>query len=64
MFKIADHAITVANADAELKRYASLVIGLKNTEDSVVKYIQHLWSNRYGFKSDSDTKNILNLRLM
>ena len=38
MFKIADHAIAVANADIKLKRCAPLVIGL-NTEDSVVKYI-------------------------
>jgi hydroxymethylpyrimidine pyrophosphatase-like HAD family hydrolase len=53
MFKIANHAIAVANANAELKRYATLVIG-SNTEDSVVKYIHHDWSNRYAFKSDFD----------
>lgn len=45
MFKIAARAIAVANADAELKRYATLVIG-SNTEDSVVKYIHQDWSNR------------------
>ncbi|MDZ8078126.1 MAG: HAD family hydrolase [Nostoc sp. DcaGUA01] len=45
MFKIATHAIAVANANAELKRYATLVIG-SNTEDSVVKYIFQDWSNR------------------
>ncbi|MEH2291197.1 HAD family hydrolase [Nostoc sp.] len=42
MFKIAARAIAVANADAELKRYATLVIG-SNTEDSVVKYIHQDW---------------------
>ena len=43
MFKIANHAIAVANADAELKSYATLEIG-SNREDSVVKYIYHNWS--------------------
>ncbi|MEA5626839.1 HAD hydrolase family protein [Nostoc sp. UHCC 0251] len=43
MFKIANHAIAVANADAELKRYATLEIG-SNIEDSVVKYIHQDWS--------------------
>lgn len=43
MFKIADHAIAVANAVAEVKQYATLVIG-SNTEDSVVKYIHQDWS--------------------
>jgi len=38
MFKIATRAIAVANADPEVKRYATLVTG-SNTEDSVVKYI-------------------------
>lgn len=42
MFKIANRAIAVANADAKLKRYATLVIG-SNIEDSVVKYIHHDW---------------------
>lgn len=55
MFKIADHAIAVANADAELKRYSSLLIGL-NTEDSVVKYIRQDWSNKCAMKSDSDIR--------
>ncbi|MBE8966997.1 HAD family phosphatase [Nostocales cyanobacterium LEGE 12452] len=55
MFKIADRAIAVANADAELKRYSSLVIGL-NTEDSVVKYISQDWSNKCAIKSDSDIR--------
>ncbi|GAA6618262.1 HAD-IIB family hydrolase [Scytonema sp. NUACC26] len=45
MFKIADRAIAVANADAELKRYATLVIG-SNTEDSVVKYIHQDFCER------------------
>ncbi|MEH1858673.1 MAG: HAD family hydrolase [Nostoc sp.] len=49
MFKIANHAIAVANADAELKRYATLEIG-SNIEDSVVKYIHQDWSDRYAFK--------------
>ncbi|WP_138503985.1 HAD hydrolase family protein [Nostoc sp. PA-18-2419] len=40
MFKIATRAIAVANANVELKRYATLVIG-SNTENSVVKYIHH-----------------------
>ncbi len=53
MFKIADHAIAVANANAELQRYATLVIG-SNTEDSVVKYIRQDWLNRCVLKSDSD----------
>ncbi|MFN6499125.1 MAG: HAD family hydrolase [Nostoc sp. DedQUE01] len=48
MFKIATHAIAVANANAELKRYATLVIG-SNTEDSVVKYIFQDWSKNFGF---------------
>lgn len=43
MFKIANHAIAVANADAGLKRYATLEIG-SNIEDSVVKYIHQDWS--------------------
>ncbi|WP_081403159.1 HAD hydrolase family protein [Scytonema hofmannii] len=45
MFKIADRAIAVANADAKLKRYATLVIG-SNTEDSVVKYIHQDFCER------------------
>ncbi|MDZ8260801.1 HAD hydrolase family protein [Nostoc sp. ChiQUE01b] len=36
MFKIANHAIVVVNADVEVKRYASLVID-SNIEDSFVK---------------------------
>ncbi|MDZ8239379.1 MAG: HAD family hydrolase [Nostoc sp. ChiQUE01a] len=48
MFKIATHAIAVANANPELKRYATLVIG-SNTEDSVVKYIFQNWSKNFGF---------------
>jgi Cof subfamily protein (haloacid dehalogenase superfamily) len=46
MFKIANHAIAVANPDAKLKRYATLEIG-SNTEDSVVKYIHQDWLNRF-----------------
>ncbi|MBN3958956.1 HAD hydrolase family protein [Nostoc sp. NMS8] len=53
MFKIANHAIAVANADAKLKRYATLLIG-SNIEDSVVKYIHQDWSNRYALKSEFD----------
>ncbi|MBD2438092.1 Cof-type HAD-IIB family hydrolase [Nostoc sp. FACHB-110] len=45
MFKIADYAIAVANADAKLKLFASSVIG-SNTEDSVVKYIHQDWSKK------------------
>ncbi|MEH2081916.1 MAG: HAD hydrolase family protein [Nostoc sp.] len=54
MFKIAARAIAVANTDAELKRYATLVIGL-NTEDSVVKYIHQDWLNRCALKSCFNT---------
>ena len=42
MFTIADRAVAVANATAELKRYANHVIGL-NQDDSVVKYICEDW---------------------
>ncbi|WP_445636195.1 Haloacid dehalogenase [Nostoc sp. DSM 114161] len=44
MFKIATRAIAVANANPEVKRYATLVIG-SNAEDSVVKYILQDCSN-------------------
>ncbi len=44
MFKVADRAIAVANADPQLKGYATLLIG-SNTESSVVKYIHQDWSN-------------------
>jgi HAD superfamily hydrolase (TIGR01484 family) len=45
MFKIANHAIAVANADPSLKHYATSVIG-SNTEDSVVKYIHQRWLSK------------------
>ncbi|MBO3463707.1 HAD-IIB family hydrolase, partial [Aetokthonos hydrillicola] len=46
MFKIANHAIAVSNADPSLKHYATAVIG-SNKEDSVVKYISRHWLNKY-----------------
>ncbi|MCF2147024.1 Cof-type HAD-IIB family hydrolase [Desmonostoc muscorum LEGE 12446] len=55
MFKVADRAIAVANADAQLKSYATLVIG-SNTEDSVVKYIHQDWSNRCTVQLDCDIR--------
>lgn len=42
MFQVADHAIAVANATDELKRYATQVIG-SNNEDSVIKFIRDDW---------------------
>ena len=44
MFRIADHAIAVANASPELKRHATQVIG-SNQEDSVVKFLRNHWTN-------------------
>ena len=43
MFKIANHAVAVANASAELKRQATQVIG-SNQEDSVVKFLRNHWT--------------------
>ncbi|MBI1924214.1 HAD family phosphatase [Candidatus Poribacteria bacterium] len=43
MFQIADQAVAVANAFAELKRHATHIIG-SNQEDSVVKYIRDHWT--------------------
>ena len=45
MFQLADRAVAVANASAELKRYATHVIG-SNQEDSVVKFIRDDWKGQ------------------
>jgi Cof subfamily protein (haloacid dehalogenase superfamily) len=45
LFKIASESIAVANAAAELKPYATRIIG-SNQEDSVVKYISEHWNRR------------------
>ena len=42
MFEIAGRRIAVANADDELKRHATAVIGT-NEDDSVVKYLREKW---------------------
>lgn len=42
MFQMADRSIAVSNATAELKAYATQVIG-SNEEDSVVKYLLDHW---------------------
>lgn len=44
MFRIADCAVAVANATAELKQYATQIIG-SNQEDSVVKYLRDHWNS-------------------
>ncbi len=56
MFRIADHAVAVANATAELKRHATHLIG-SNQEDSVVKYLRDHWA-----KSMKDHREI-NIRI-
>jgi Cof subfamily protein (haloacid dehalogenase superfamily) len=45
MFRVADRAVAVGNATAELMRHATCVIG-PNDEDSVVKFISHDWTAR------------------
>lgn len=47
MFRVADRAIAVANATAELKRHATHIVG-SNQEDSVVKYLCAHWPESKG----------------
>ena len=42
LFRVATHAVAVANASPDLKLHATQVIG-PNQEDSVVRYIRDHW---------------------
>lgn len=53
LFKVADCAVAVANAEEAVKRHATHVIGT-NEEDSVVKYLLDDWARRQAPESFPD----------